>query len=140
MNKTKQNIAIAKVCGLKPNRRWRVWYNDEHTHGSIDMTYEQALKCIEHTKEYWPELKTIGPEEYDEWGGCPDYCGDLNSMAEAEGILDEEHRGEYRHALIDILGTNWGLASAEQRAEAFLKVFGLWNSDQLEELNKLING
>jgi hypothetical protein len=56
----------------------------------------------------------------------PDYLNDLNAMARAEKVLNEEQRGEYRHELIDMLGTNWGFATAAQRAEAFLRTIGKW--------------
>lgn len=74
----------------------------------------------------------------------PDYCHDLNAMAEAEKTLDRETLDLYADALICLIHQvdsgyfsriNWGHAvelitsSARQRAEAFLRVKGLWKSD-----------
>lgn len=72
------------------------------------------------------------------------YCQDLNAMYEAEKTLDRETLDLYADALICLIHQvdsgyfsriNWGHAvelitsSARQRAEAFLRVKGLWKSD-----------
>jgi hypothetical protein len=62
----------------------------------------------------------------------PDYCTDLNAMAEAEKVLDSDElfKGYYL-ALYDITqSTRWPIcATAKQRAEAFLRTLGKWEGD-----------
>jgi hypothetical protein len=62
----------------------------------------------------------------DQIEGLPNYLNDLNEMHEAEKILDDEAFGDYRHYLIDKLKTSWGVATAAERAEAFLKALDIW--------------
>ena len=66
--------------------------------------------------------------------GLPDYCNDLNAMHEAEKVLTDEQSKAYTETLWVIVKrestskTRWQLwhATADQRAEAFLKTIGKW--------------
>ena len=72
-----------------------------------------------------------------EWPDCrlvPDYPNDLNAMHEAERCLSENQYDEYRKWLTMINADDYKpgyhrnaiSATADQRAEAFLKTLGLW--------------
>jgi len=55
----------------------------------------------------------------------PDYVNDLNAMHEAEKVLTQKQRDEYRHWLCpDIFST------ARERAEVFLKTLGKWEDSK----------
>jgi hypothetical protein len=70
----------------------------------------------------------------------PDYCTDLNAMAEAERVLMQNYNwciGEYEARLFSSVGemnnvSSWRdvrlcfHATARQRAEAFLRTLGKW--------------
>lgn len=65
----------------------------------------------------------------------PDYLNSLESMGEAEKILESHHYTDFLSELSVVCGTDkqtWGemesdqRATATQRAEAFLKTLGLW--------------
>ena len=91
------NIAIAEVCGWK--------YEKNETHAP-DGAF------------WWSK----NPE-------FPDYCNDLNAMHEAEKIFDNALYCRYIDELCTqaIKGKNcMYLATAAQRAEAFLKTVGKW--------------
>jgi hypothetical protein len=96
------NIAIAEVCGYK-NVAARI------TEGTI--------KVITGFKHH-----TFDEE-------IPDYCNDLNAMHEAEQIFDHALYCRYINELCDITikGNNSiYMATARQRAEAFLKTLNKW--------------
>ena len=59
----------------------------------------------------------------------PDYCNNLNAMHEAEMTLPNEYvKRLYIDHLVCLMeaGTFTVMASARQRAEAFLRVIGKW--------------
>ena len=61
--------------------------------------------------------------------GTPDYLNDLNAMHEAEKVLTDEQKREYRICLFRLCDCYAGRevhATAAQRAEAFLKTLNLW--------------
>lgn len=70
-----------------------------------------------------------------EW---PDYCADLNAMHEAEKVLGEKRIRTYAFLLAQVLDTSPTVdldnqflnihATARQRAEAFLRTLGKWES------------
>ena len=61
-----------------------------------------------------------------DWTQTPDCCNDLNAMHEAEQTLNIVQQGQMVRRL-HCLGSRWGLiATARQRAEAFLRIFNLW--------------
>ena len=102
MKPEEQRIAIAKACGY-PNPRMGVFG-----------------KC------YAGELPSL--EE------VPDYLNDLNAMHEAEkiflvGAVEEDWKryDAYRNRLNDMVGIEDAhVATAAQRAEAFLRTLDLW--------------
>ena len=63
----------------------------------------------------------------------PDYCHDLNAMHEAEKCLPDvnAHRDYVWYRLIEVVGNRRMAccATALQRAEAFLRVKGLWKEN-----------
>lgn len=76
----------------------------------------------------------------------PDYCNDLNAMAQAEKTLTNVSDAmEYSYLLEDMENmiedwvpyrTLWSL-SPRQRAEAFLRTLGLWKTDQSGERTEM---
>ncbi len=58
--------------------------------------------------------------------GVPDYPNDLNAMHEAEKTLDERNLSIMGKILWEINSTHVWHATDRQRAEAFLRAFGLW--------------
>jgi len=69
--------------------------------------------------------------------GPPDYLNDLNAMHEAESLLTLDQMNRYTKELFKVMyvmphdvGTAFlFIATATQRAEAFLKTLGLWKDD-----------
>lgn len=74
-------------------------------------------------------------------GNLPDYLNDLNAMAEAEEILDEDLLDSYSHNVLKLVAYNQPYveggyceidlgrlltATARQKAEAFLKTLNIW--------------
>jgi hypothetical protein len=101
MKRQEQRIAIAKACG------WHVSYDPPHYQG------------------LHPELH----EADDAPVALPDYLNDLNAMHEAEICLVDQGKGaDYGKHLAAMSGgyLSRHLASAAQRAEAFLKTLNLW--------------
>jgi len=99
------NIAVAEACG------WTITSRG-------DAASRPLVKRP-------PEIITSQP--------IPDYCHDLNAMHEAEKILDGPELALMKSELVTIT-VREGLdawvcfhATARQRAEAFLRVKGLWN-------------
>jgi hypothetical protein len=107
----------------------------------IKMTEEQINIAIAESCGWW-DCKMVSDDPMGRPKGVdnmflhlPDYCNDLNAMAEAEKCLrgtDEQyhtdvaiHRRwkEYQSFLIERYMAS---ATARQRAEAFLKVLGKW--------------
>ena len=113
MNKENQRIAIAEACG------WTASLN----YGSMGG---------------WITRDPSGNHGYDAIGGtrdgaflrsCPDYLNDLNAMHEAEKVLTDDDHKTYRSWLVVVCyGQHW-LATAEKRAEAFLRTIGKWSID-----------
>ena len=63
----------------------------------------------------------------------PDYCNDLNAMHEAEKVICRKGKGQiamYVHELHEIKVSWLFLATAAQRAEAFLKTIGKWEASK----------
>lgn len=75
----------------------------------------------------WTDSNGLAVFEWD----IPDYCNDLNAMAEAEKKLGHILLYDYaahisrRHEWEDLL-----TATARQRAEAFLRTLGKWEEVQ----------
>jgi hypothetical protein len=64
----------------------------------------------------------------DNEGPFPDYCNDLNEMHEAEKMLNKEQWVTYGRELSRLGVFPMVHATARQRAEAFLKTLGKWES------------
>jgi hypothetical protein len=97
MTKEQINIAIAEACG------WKYVNNENH---APDGSF------------WWSKELEI-----------PDYCNDLNAMHEAEKVFDTALYCRYINELCDltIKGNNsMYMATARQRAEAFLRTINKW--------------
>lgn len=97
MNKEKQQIKIAEACG------WRLF-------SSFDNLWAAPGHVVEYDCDAYP---------------LPDYLNDLNAMHEAEEMLGATQMHHYGQWLQNIYGPIYR-ATAEQRAEAFLKTLNLW--------------
>jgi hypothetical protein len=117
MNKQEQRIAIAEACGFSINR--------------IDRDEDGEIKFIWcNYPEGWqgPDIRP--------W--VPEFSSDLNAMHEAEKVLlgRIDHWWNYHTELkaMKILENHGkgGIihATAEQRAEAFLKTIGKWEESK----------
>ena len=126
MSPEKQRIAIAEACGWTDIRRQRLYL------GNLDL---------------WG-TKLKGGEKHR--NRLPDYLGDKNAMHEAKQVLwDKGLMLEFVNLLVVITcyakGISWSKvttddrqmlianATAEQEAEAFLKVLRLWEEEQIPE-------
>jgi len=99
------NIAIAEACGWEPRK---------DTDGNIIAWQSPGA------------YRAFSPDD------LPDYCNDLNAMRDAWLSLSEEDKFVFDKELQRIIlkakdGQYWLTnATALQRAEAFLRVFGKW--------------
>lgn len=96
------NIAIAEACG------WEI-----------------------KEKEYLAKSPDVGWWKY--LDAIPNYCNDLNAMHEVEKGI--QHYGYFADKLAKVMnqprqGILLPLATARQRAEAFLKTVDKWEEDQ----------
>lgn len=112
MNTEKQRIAIAEACGWEKQAREEIWWNKN--------------KC-----------------RYAILDELPDYLSDLNAMHEAEETLSENKQEYFESFLQGIANSGinaeeaethdfyWSVihATAEERAEAFLKTIGRWEDE-----------
>jgi hypothetical protein len=79
-----------------------------------------------------PKRKLYGATKFaNNWTLVPDYCNDLNAMAEAENTLNDDQQYEYAYVLDDLIknrSCEFDLihASARMRAEAFVRTIGKW--------------
>lgn len=96
------NIAIAEACGL------------DVPEFCCDMDNECYIDCLEVWNDTISEL--------------PDYCNDLNAMHDLEENHMQDKYDRYESILKGLLGDDWGYATARQRAEAFLRTIGKWDS------------
>ena len=109
MTLNNQRIAIAKICGWS-KFDYLDWYQERILQGRDPQGYSSQ--------------------------DVPDYLGDLNAMREAELCLTEPQRTTYIQKLIMIAQRDKPpffhavIASATQRAEAFLKTFDKWEDAQ----------
>jgi len=112
MTPERMNITIAESLGWE----WK------------PETLKPTGHCWHRPDGHWAE-RTLFYEvrrKEDHCDQLPDCYSDLNACAEFEATLTEERFGEYRHQLIDMLGTRWGTATARQRCEAYLHTIGEW--------------
>ncbi len=111
MNDAEINIEIAEACG---------WKTVENADGDLSEP---------HLSRNWTEWLGPNGEQDSE---PPDYCHNLDAMHEAEKVLTD-HTG-YMQQLGWIVGTQFPFflshAASLQRAEAFLRVKGLWKESK----------
>lgn len=118
MSPEAQRIAIAEACG---------WQGPQHPDNVAGMA------------GWWSQSRGVWWKRPDcvrvMASAVPDYLTDLNAMHEAEKVLTEHQRIVYKETLADITPHDpsvslWGLchATAAQRAEAFLRTIGKWES------------
>ena len=105
MSPDEQRIAIAEACG-RTNVAPLIVKNVKHEGDDI----------------------TVGIRSDDGW--IPDYLNDLNAMHEAETVLTGDQQHDYECHLLRMDYPDWEIkvthATANQRAEAFLRTLGLW--------------
>ena len=82
------------------------------------MTDEQINAAI---------ARALNADEH--WMVQKDYCADLNAMHEAEKSLTLKQFEDYLMELLDFIDEPI-LATARQRAEAFLRTLGKWEEVQ----------
>jgi hypothetical protein len=110
MKPDEQRMAIAKACGWIPR-------------------YDDAKANLRH----WLRPNKSDSNTY----FLPNYLNDLNAMHEAEKSLPSEHaRNSYLNILHEITSESemsdvdidfaWCIATAAQRARAFLETLNLW--------------
>lgn len=115
MSPEKQRIAIAEACG---------WKFIKSPSDGVSEFWRQAI-C-----DSW-----VNSRGRVVWGpnNLPDYLNDLNAMHEAEKTLSNEEINAYAYKLL-VLPSRPGsvryvMATAAQRAEAFLKTLGKWDQE-----------
>lgn len=121
MNTEKQRIAIAEARGMiGPFENSEEWFENGDSDGCMIVLRDATGKRV------------------------PDYLNDLNAMHEAEEVLLGDQRIIFLDELLDVLGIKLGpggwdmdlysvylmtRATAEQRAEAFLRTIGKWEDE-----------
>jgi hypothetical protein len=114
------NRAIAEHCGWQflPERDTRLGPQPELWEGPDgDRFFESPFK---------------------DWPPYPNYHGDLNAMRKAENTLTDEQFGRYcfslQHLYLELSQYRSALgaisATADQRAEAFLRTIGKWKESE----------
>lgn len=126
MDKNKQRIAIAEFLG------WRLrWQNV----GGGEL-YDEKPKG--NCWEAWNDPHGCGlDEKYDE-AYPPNYLSDLNAMHGAWESLSFPQQAAFAEKLHAVMGLDGNIcgwikligATAEQRAEAFLKTIGKWEDSK----------
>jgi hypothetical protein len=102
------NAAIARECG---------WKSKEETNGIP-----------------WMWVRTGADGRGESTVNAPNYCTDLNAMHEAEKVILPKFSHFYANKLALITGVdcsdepNFFCATVRQRAEAFLRTLGKWES------------
>lgn len=132
--KQAMNLALAETQGINPKRRWRVFYDKDRQHASIDMaSQEEALQRRKESADLWigcghTTEEFSEPEEYDEWHNvAPRYCSDLNAVHEVEKKLNAYQRHKYTILLrsdVASVDAAWTVihADAPTRVLALLRV------------------
>lgn len=125
MTSEEQRIAIAKTCG---------WKKIHKRNRRLERSSCGTLLMGEHASiEGMPMPDGIN---WCKVGRIPDYLNDLNAMHDAEKKLSLEERNAYMswlwticnraHRMASVSGWLVPTSTATQRAEAFLRVKGLW--------------
>jgi hypothetical protein len=108
MNKQEQRIAIAEACG----------YRNIALREDPDEGFGPLLTGFKNDNQFDEQI--------------PDYLNSLNAMHKAEKIFDHALYCRYINELCDVTikGNNsMYMATAVQRAEAFLKTLNLWKHE-----------
>lgn len=115
MSSDEQRIAIAEACG------WVREYADVQTWNAGLNSYKGGYEPIR-TMLFRRKEKCFRAEN------LPDYLADLNAMHEAEIFIRKDHDvyGLYLQHLNRTAPECRVHASAEQKAEAFLRAIGKW--------------
>lgn len=131
MKEEEMRVAIALALGAKWKR-----FSDSHT---VRLTFSDA------------QVECGRPERVRFSNTVPDYCRDLNAIAEAEKTLTKEQCRTYQEHLMDIVThgspamkecearegfwcARWTWhATALQRAEAFLRTLGKYTETAARE-------
>jgi len=134
MTPEEQRIAIAEACGWKWWKHTKsetfIFAHPDRDKASLDSDCMQWERCE----------KTPTPPHFVSMSGTPDYLNDLNAMHEADGFLrkNQFHAVDYPHWLFKVVSglewkgdmgyfmPNFTMASAPERAEAFLRTLNLW--------------
>ena len=82
----------------------------------------------------WADKPRRMPDGLWYYGHCPDYCGDLNAMHEAEKVLTDDQFKWYTHWVEKLMPETkyrcYLCATARHRAEAFVRSLGKWKEVQ----------
>lgn len=122
------NIAIAENSG---------WHPHPDNHKSEQKFWTKGGKAYGKKSKSGHILYAAEPPIYDDYrqgdtSGLPDYANDLNAMHEAEKTLTVEEYSGWACLLTQVRNGSCDeccrcrSATARQRAEAFLRVKGLW--------------
>lgn len=115
MTREQQRIRIAETCGWR--RRWQ-------NCGGAPLLNEKPKG---HCWEVWTDSKGNSLDKNHDELFPPDYLNDLNAMHEAEkSLTDIDDWLLYDKALAETTSGFTYHATARHRAEAFLRVLGLW--------------
>jgi hypothetical protein len=125
------NIEIAEFCGWRKIREqdYQPFGTNEYIHGPSQV---------------WVGIHPESDVDSKEFEVIPDYCKDLNAMAEAKNLLTGDKRREFIDYLYEIVkevvkqdkNINAGpysvmieafYATAKQQAIAFVKTIGKWD-------------
>jgi hypothetical protein len=118
MKPEEQRITIAKAHLGYEDFDWLVW-------------------CDEEKVPYWEGRKLHGASGDNEWEQVLDYLNDINAMREAEKTLTAIQCNDYDTYIVHFLRNSEIYppanrfkfhATAAQRAEAFIRTIGKWNS------------
>jgi hypothetical protein len=125
MTPEKQRIAIAEACG---------WKHIKHTN-------QEDVDIESRSITYWSGLTGVPPKFIHDQNRIiiPDYLYDLNAMHAAEKELTDMQWHRYLQGLASVVRekgqaeiriSQYVHATAQQRAEAFLRTLGLWEDEQ----------
>jgi hypothetical protein len=121
MSADEQRIAIATASGWTRIEMVRVTFRSENYSGPEHVPVGNPPHAKSEVKNW-------------RWD-VPDYINNLNAIHESESSLDEKQLNEYGFALDAVVERDLGdipsyghlaHATAQQRAEAFLKALNLW--------------
>lgn len=125
------NIAIAEAVGWK-------WFRKVNDAGHIRNDLLNTAQVDTYQAHGWVRIDQPKRSEFCDDSTVPNFCGDLNAMAQAEATLTDEQHNKYRHILAKVCGVGhanraYGLyahrnlvsAPAKERATAFVRALNL---------------